>query len=77
MLHVAVVFFFYQIIPFCYSNSTFDDNNETIEIHLKINNEIIAPNRYSFIITTPFRFIITLPGKNDYQTVRRKKLDLF
>ena len=50
---------------------------ETIEIHLKINNEIIDPNRYSFFTTTPFRFIITLPGKNDYQTVRRKKIDCF
>lgn len=58
--------------------SRFDDNEERqLKSHLKINNEIIDPNRSSFFTTTPFRFIITLPGKNDYQTVRRKKIDCF
>jgi 5'-methylthioadenosine nucleosidase len=40
----------------------------------RINNEIIALNRYSFTFTIRFRFIINnFIGKNDYQTVREKK----
>ena len=68
-----------QQVGHIFLKSRFDDNEERqLKSHLKINNEIIDPNRSSFFSTTPFRFIIiTLPGKNDYQTVRRKKNDLF